>query len=319
MRLPKRVLQKVDSQLASRINELYHDLENTCYDERHTNMAQSEQIFWENIAKEYLAKKEAIVCVDYGSGTGFVPLITGQYLKKEDSLVCSDISIEMVNACQANLEQISLVCKCSFLKIDANGIRVGDNSVDIITVNSVLHHVFDLNSLAKEFCRILKPGGTLIVAHEPNSGSKLPFPAKVIQLVAKLIFRPKSICFFLVENIPLLEGPARRVLSKVSKAYRRRNKMLTEITRQLKKEKLLDFDLRGTELQQIVDYHTQNGFDIAELLAGPFQKFELVEFQTYNHLGFASNKKVARSMDQYLRRHWPYGGKQLRFVLRCRH
>ncbi len=107
----------------------------------------------------------------------------------------------------------------------------------------------------------------------------------------------------------------RSILNKISQSYRRRNKMLIEISQQIRKENLLDFDLRGTEIQQIVDFHAQTGFDLKELLTTVFNKYELVESETYCHLGFFTSNKLAVFIEQYIKKNWPDSGKEIRFVL----
>jgi hypothetical protein len=92
--------------------------------------------------------------------------------------------------------------------------------------------------------------------------------------------------------------------------------MLAEISRQLRDEELLDFDLRGTEIQQIVDFQAQSGFDLQGLLEGVFHNFELVESETYCHLGFPADSKAAVSAGEYLASRWPSAGREIRFILR---
>jgi ubiquinone/menaquinone biosynthesis C-methylase UbiE len=316
MKLSKRILQQLDSKMVQKINETYHNLENICYDKRHDEILNYEQIFWKNITNKYLMKKEPIACLDYGTGTGFVPEIIGPCLKEEDSLVSCDVSDRMLKICQTKLKQISVSCNCSFHKIDDGLIPVPDNSIDVITINSVLHHIFDLNCFAAECKRILKPSGLLIVAHEPNKDLRLPFHGSVLRGFAKVLFRPKAIFFRIAESIPFMEKFMRAILSKVSESYRRRNKMLIEISQQMRNENLLDFDLRGTEIQQIVDFHAQSGFTLKELLTTVFSKFELVESETYCHLGFFANNKLAGLIERYIKKNWPDAGKELRFVLK---
>jgi ubiquinone/menaquinone biosynthesis C-methylase UbiE len=315
MKLSKRILRQLDSRVVQKINETYHNLENICYDERHDEILNYEQIFWKNITNKYLIKDNPITCLDYGTGTGFVPEIIGPCLKEKDSLVSCDVSDRMLTICRDKLRQLSLVCNCSFHKIDDGMIPVSDNSIDVVTINSVLHHIFDLKSFAAECERILKPAGILIAAHEPNKVPKLPFHGRILLAFAKLAFRPKVIFFKVAESIPVMEKFMRSILNKISQSYRRRNKMLIEISQQIRKENLLDFDLRGTEIQQIVDFHAQTGFDLKELLTTVFNKFELVESETYCHLGFFTNNKLAGFIEQYIKKNWPDAGKEMRFVL----
>lgn len=92
--------------------------------------------------------------------------------------------------------------------------------------------------------------------------------------------------------------------------------MLAEVARQIRQEGLFDFDLRGTEIQQIVDFHSQEGFARDDLLGRVFGRFTRVEFRTYGHLGFFPSGRAARAVDGYLRRRWPGGGREICFVLR---
>jgi SAM-dependent methyltransferase len=193
---------------------------------------------------------------------------------------------------------------------------VEDGSVDVITVNSVLHHIYDLSSFVAECERLLKPSGLMVVAHEPNGARHLPFHGAVVRGFAGVVFRPKAVFFRIAERVPFMESLMRRVLSKISSGYRRRNKMLAEISRQLRDENLLDFDLRGTEIQQIVDFQAQSGFDLQELLKGVFSNFDLVESETYCHLGFPAGSKGAVWIEEYLANRWPDAGREMRFVLR---
>jgi len=316
MRLSKRIQERVDSRLVHRINELYHDLEGRLYDERHEGILHFEQVFWEGAAEKYLVKQSPMVCLDYGTGTGFVALTVGRQLKETDSMICCDLSAEMLKVCEDRVKASDVGCKYSFRKIEGTKIPVENNSVDAITVNAVLHHLYDLGSFARECERILRPEGILIVAHEPNRNARLPFPGNAVRGLAKLIFKPKTVFFKIAGNIPLAEGVMRRILSKTSKSYRVRNKMLGQIAHRLKEEGLLDFDLRGTEIQQVVDIHTQYGFDAQDLLQNVFTGFDLLELETFNHLGFSTRGKWARRIDGYIKKKWPDAGKGLRLVLK---
>lgn len=316
MKLSKRILDKLDSRLVHRINEIYHNLENVYYDKRHDEILKSEPLFWKNSAERFLKRANPVVCLDFGTGTGFVPEIIGPYMKKDDSLICCDVSAEMLQVCENKLTKMHLKCQCSFRKIADEALPVQDRSVDVITVNSVLHHIYDLSSFVAECERLLKPSGLILVAHEPNRIRRLPWHGAVARALAGAAFRPKAVFFKIAERVPFMEGLMRRMLSKVSSGYRRRNKMLAEISRQLRDEKLLDFDLRGTEIQQIVDFQAQSGFDLQELLEGVFRNFELVESESYCHLGFPAGGRAAAVVEEYLARHWPKAGREIRFVLK---
>ena len=291
MRLSKRVLQNLDADRVRRINEIYHNLENTGYDAQHEDIPQFEAGFWKEAARKYLRRDGPVVWLDYGTGTGFVPLIVGEHMRAEDRLICCDVSGEMLKVCEAKLKSRSLPCQCSFEKIAEQTIPAEDGSVDIISVNSVLHHLFDLHGFAAECERVLKPSGLLIVAHEPNGDTSLPLSGRLLRSLARAVFRPKTMILVIADRCPLAECLMRPVAGRVSLRYRRRNQMLSQIARQIRQEGLLDFHLRGTEIQQIVDFQSQHGFDPDELFGRIFDRFRVIESQTYGHLGFFPDRR----------------------------
>ncbi len=316
MRLSKRILHGLNADRVRRINEIYHNLENAGYDRLHEDIPQFEESFWREAAGKYIGRRMPITWLDYGAGTGFVAVSVAEHLRAGDTLICCDVSGEMLAVCKERLDGKSLPCRCLFEKIDGTTIPAPSCAVDIISVNSVLHHMYDLNSFAAECERVLKPGGLLIVAHEPNADKSLPFSGRLLRGLATVVFRPRTVFFRIAEWSPLSERLLRWVTSRVSPKYRKRNAMLAEVARQIRQEGLFDFDLRGTEIQQIVDFHSQQGFVRDDLLGRVFSRFTLVEFRTYGHLGFFPSGRAARAVDGYLCGRWPDGGREICFVLR---
>jgi len=238
-----------------------------------------------------------------------------EYLGGGDTLICCDVSDEMLKVCQARLDSDGCPCLRSFRKIDGSTIPADDGSVDILSLNSVLHHIFDLPAFAAECARVLKPSGRLIVAHEPNRNTRLPPAGRLLRGLLRAVLRPKMLAFAVVERCPSAERLLRRLTSRTSERYRRRNEMLAEVARRIREEHILEFELRGTEVQQIVDYHSEQGFDRAQLLGQTFARFTPLEFQTYGHLGFFPAGRVSRAAEHYLKTHWPDAGGAICFVL----
>lgn len=316
MRLSKRITQRLDAERVRRINEIYHNLENAAYDRQHEDISKFEESFWKDAARRYIPGDRPVVWLDYGAGTGFVPLAIGECLKAADTLISCDVSAEMLRVCAEKLSMASLPCECSLQKIEGATIPAERQSVDVLSVNSVLHHLFDLGSFAAECERVLKPAGLLIAAHEPNANTDLPLAGRLLRNLAGVAFRPKTILFRIAEWSAPAERLLRRITSRFSARYRRRNKMLADVACQIRQEGLLDFELRGTEIQQIVDFHSQQGFRRDALLGELFRRFDVLDFQTYGHLGFFPDRKSARAIDRYLKRRWPGAGREMCFVLR---
>jgi ubiquinone/menaquinone biosynthesis C-methylase UbiE len=314
--LSNRILQRLDADRVRRINEIYHNLENAGYDRLHEDIPQFESRFWKGAAERYVDRSKPLTWLDYGAGTGFVPLAISDCLKTEDTLICCDVSREMLTVCEAKLRDRALPCRCLFEKIDGKAIPAQSESVDILSVNSVLHHLFDLPGFVAECRRVLKLGGLLIVAHEPNADTGLPRWGRLVRGLAAGVLRPRTIVFRMVEWSPLLERFLREMTGRISPKYRRRNQMLADVARQIRRERLFDFDVRGTEIQQIVDFHSQQGFERSDLLDRAFHRFTVLEFRTYGHLGFLPGGKAARAVDRYLQSRWPDAGREICFVLK---
>ena len=296
-----------------RVNELYHDLEHEKYQDRQVEMFNTEMIKWSELSARYIKTNKEISCLDYGTGTGFVPLAIGNKLKINDTLICTDLSKNILDVCKTNIKKAGFKFNQIYKKIDGSIIPVEDNSIDVITVNSVLHHIFDLSKFSKEVYRCLKPSGLIIVVHEPNADTKLPFAVQVRLFLIQMFVNPQNSVFYLTEKFAFIEFILRKLLNNISPAYKKRNSMLNEISNTLINEKLIDFKLRGTEIQQLVDIHTDKGFKKKEILS-IFEKFEPAEWKTYNFL--PEKNKLSKRINRYLEKKYPLKGKTLMFVLK---
>lgn len=108
-------------------------------------------------------------CVlDFGCGTGWkIPMIKSFGASK---ILVSDISTEMLKHCTSKHKDIEVV--------ELNGesnLNYPSNSIDIITCNLVIGYVKNIKALFKEWARVLKPNGTIVltdVHHELNKNGR---------------------------------------------------------------------------------------------------------------------------------------------------
>ena len=316
LKLPADLFQHMNGKLVVRANELYHDGERAMYDSRHAGWQHAESSFFGALSAPYLTGNGSICCLDYGSGTGFVPLAIGPRLKPDDTLICVDLSQELLDTCRSAIATAAFPFRVRCLKTDGVRIPVDDESVDVVTVNSVLHHLHDLRPFADECRRILRDGGILVVAHEPNGDRQLPPLGKVLFAVGTVLMRPSALVYWLVGRSAHLERALRGLLSRFSGNWKRRNDMLRDIALRLCEEKLVHRELRGVEVQQLVDYQTQFGFSRERLLGHVFQGFSLKEWRSYNPLGGMDGKRfLSRSISRFMASQWPLAGCSLAFVL----
>jgi len=287
VKLNPELRKQLSSQLILRANELYHDLENASYDERQQGWFAAEEALWRTLANEHLLGISPLRVLDFGCGTGLVSRTIGPILRAGDELICCDLSRGILEICQNNLASLAIPCQTNFLHASGGCIPTADSSLDAIVLNAVLHHLFDLAAFASDCARALRPGGLLIVAHEP-SGDVARSDARRWAILK----HPGKFGVWLAERSALAERALRGITSAVSHGYRRRNRMLAEIARRLHEERLVDRSLRGTELQGIVDVQVEAGLRRATIESA-FSGFEFVKWDTYNHertFGFVARR-----------------------------
>jgi ubiquinone/menaquinone biosynthesis C-methylase UbiE len=101
------------------------------------------------------------IAIDYGCGTGNV---INHLLSMNVDVIAVDIAknlLDIVSAKYKDRKNLHYILSNGY---DLSCIK--DESIDIITVYSVLHHIPDYMRIIGEFCRIVKPGGIIYIDHE---------------------------------------------------------------------------------------------------------------------------------------------------------
>jgi ubiquinone/menaquinone biosynthesis C-methylase UbiE len=303
-------------ELVLRVNELHHDIEgHEEYGDIHDEIFVLEPRRWRHVVETELTNffaNDSKVVLDVGSGTGFVPRTLAPFARSSDTIVCSDISEGMLLECRKNIEEDNLPCAFAYKKYDGVRLPAADASVDLLTLNSVLHHIPDTEFFLKEVDRVVKPGGYVIIGHEPNSSF---YKNKIIWTLYRalyLLYHPKAI----------VETFSRRGIhlqSTATGAHQQKDEGAEKINAKLKSEGLLEQSLTRGQINAIVDYWSINGFDV-KALEKNLPHFKLQYLETYNHLYwiFMEHHKnpVIKFMDTALKHLFPKDGKTMLLVFR---
>lgn len=325
----KRNMNEINfaTRFVTRVNEIYHDVEADTYTQRHPEIFIDEVERWNRIAREYLIRDTETTVLDIGTGTGFVPLVIGPFLKREDTIICSDVSTLMLRVCRNEIAKRRLDCQVKFVKLNGDLSSVGRRLVDVVTMNSVLHHLPNVDEFCRQISTVLSKDSLLIVAHEPNKLFYNNWFLWNSYLLLSLLMNERVRASSKSENhrlppiVQFLLGRKRtgpdRTLESDSIAHK--------VNMRLVEEGLIKEPMTVAEISATVDFndpnaggfHKDRGFDISQLLRCMLPDFDLVHFETYNHCcKLTSRNLFTRFYANLLRRVLPEKGADFLAVLR---
>lgn len=104
--------------------------------------------------------------LEIGSGTGYfsLNLLAGGRI---ESATCTDISPGMLSALRGNADRLGV--EVETVETEAEQLPFADQSFDLVFGHAVLHHIPDMDRAAREFLRVLRPGGTVAFCGEPSA------------------------------------------------------------------------------------------------------------------------------------------------------
>ncbi len=311
-----------------KVNEIYHDVEEDEYEKKHPDIFREEVLRWQRIGGDYIEnERKTISLLDIGSGTGFVPLQVGGLLKKNDLFICSDISKNILAVCKKNISGKSFNCKFNYLKLNGLAISLETGSVDCVTINAVLHHIPNLGDIFNEINRLLKVGGRIIIAHEPNREF---FKNKLLwnnYKVLSFLFDPGSFIEAVLKKIKLYET-TRKIYRHVSGRTKPASRLVDNINKQLIEEGITDEPLTEGQIIEITDihsptaggFHKDRGIDMLRISKEHLANFEIEYLETYNHLCKVSSlNRFTKWYDSILRKVFPVSGSSFSVVLKKQH
>lgn len=129
--------------------------------------------FWWNydflalMAKRWNLKQQRSI-LDVGCGVGHWGLTLAPFLADDAELQGIDPEPQWVKKAQEKADANGSGSRFQYQLGRAEKIPFADNTFDMVTCQTVLIHVADINIALKEMLRVLKPGGLLAVA-EPNN------------------------------------------------------------------------------------------------------------------------------------------------------
>lgn len=261
--------------------------------------------------------------LDFGCGTGFVGMQIGNTLKSGDRLICADVSSVMLDITRRNL--VNLACGIECMQLTDETLPLPQESCDVVTVNAALHHVPDLRKLLGEMGRVLRPGGRLLICHEPNKAYYQGGVPRFTSKVVGVIFSPRQAIGGILRRLGIIDA-ARSVLRRFSQRDVIYDRTLAEVNRVLMAEGSIKSPLTQDQLTALVDVHSPTaggfrpgrGIDLPDLAREVLPGCTMEYFETHNHLGdhLSSRNGATRWINDRLARRYPDRGATLMAVLR---
>ncbi len=259
-------------------NEIYFNLEPEAYDDKHPEISEFEIERWNNLARKYFLTNKTLQVLDLGSGSGFVADHVCQNLKKEDTFVFADVSEKMLEYCKKRFKN-KFVCKLEFKQINSKLLDFPDGYFDIVTMNSVLHHIPDTENILKEINRVLKINGHLIIAHEVNRDF---FKHKILWTnyrIMRILKNKGAFIESLCSHLGLI-GFYEHYLRSINVGGG--DELLDGVNKELMNQKIIHKPLSPSKLGLVMETYSSIGFDIESLVGGT--NLILEKKETYNHL-----------------------------------
>jgi demethylmenaquinone methyltransferase/2-methoxy-6-polyprenyl-1,4-benzoquinol methylase len=118
---------------------------------------------WRNRLVSLIPYKPAGSLLDVATGTGDVLFTALANRTEYKSFTGVDISGEMLTLAEAKSKQRPASDLCRFQTMSAERLEFADGTFDCVTISFGIRNVVDKEKALSEFCRVLKPSGTLII------------------------------------------------------------------------------------------------------------------------------------------------------------
>jgi ubiquinone/menaquinone biosynthesis C-methylase UbiE len=321
MKMDDRDVLIYSEELVQRLNELYHDITADQYDQAHPEIIQQKERL-QRVAECYLRFIRPIVLLEIGTGTGFVPSTIAHILKDSDVFVCSDISSGILRLAEEAIRRRRFKVAFKFVKIARQvpyRVPFASSSVDVVLMNSVLHHVKDTTTFLSEVERVIKPGGLLLICHEPNKYFYDNLFLWCNYRACSWLTSPIKNLLSCLDRIPRNTTIGRFVRTVYYRLWPRSTEASSQkINTMLLCEQMTRRPLAPAEIGRIVDIRSREGFRPDAL----FPDFQLLLVETYNHISWVTvrhhDNAIIRGYDRILSREFPKSGSDFLVVLKKR-
>lgn len=194
-----------DGKKSEQVEQMFDNIA-PAYDQLNHTLSLGIDKSWRRKAIHWLKPYRPQRIMDVATGTGDFAILACRELQPEH-LVGTDISEGMMNVGREKVKKAGLSGKISFAREDCTSLSFADNSFDAITVAFGVRNFEDLDKGLSEMCRVLKPGGHLVIL-ELTTPERFPmkqlfavYSRIVIPTLGKLFSKDNSAYKYLPQTI----------------------------------------------------------------------------------------------------------------------
>jgi demethylmenaquinone methyltransferase/2-methoxy-6-polyprenyl-1,4-benzoquinol methylase len=118
---------------------------------------------WKRYTVELSGIRPGNIVLDLAGGTGDLTKEFAKRVGKSGKVVLADINESMVRVGRDRLTDAGIIGNVEYVISNAEALNFADNSFDLVTIAFGLRNVTDKDKALNEICRVLKPGGQLMV------------------------------------------------------------------------------------------------------------------------------------------------------------
>jgi ubiquinone/menaquinone biosynthesis C-methylase UbiE len=168
------------------VNEAYHNAESLVYDEIHHDMVEGLLPIWERLLSHIPSSSHKLNILDIGAGTGIVGEFINTIIPNRIAeMTVLDPSHAMIEQCRKKATHWAF--PCTFIHGNISKI-LESKRYNLITINSVLHHIVELESFCRHIQNYLYDEGLLLIAHDPRAEAEFDEILKKRIVLAKKKF-----------------------------------------------------------------------------------------------------------------------------------
>jgi len=133
--------------------------------------------FWKQFTLDQSAVRPGQKVLDIAGGTGDLAAKFSRRLGQDGQVVLADINGSMLSVGRDRLIDSGIVGNVDYAQANAEHLPFADETFDCVSIAFGLRNVTDKDAALKSMCRVIKPGGRLLV---------LEFSKPVLPLLSKL-------------------------------------------------------------------------------------------------------------------------------------